>query len=163
MGKHNRIVIKLGEKKGTSILLVVCLFLIFCVLGISLLNVANANVTGTSVELEKEQTMLYVSSVYEIVNDMIEEGVFSDAVTGALPDCAETVAGGELTDGSNQPVRIKIETESQTIPITAHMTITCVDASGTEQTYTVDSTYSRGGTAGSYKRESCGGLIDEKP
>lgn len=162
MSSYNRIRIKLHEKKGTSILLVVCLFLVFCVLGISLLNAANANVTATSGELDKEQRMLYVSSVYEIVNDMIEDGAFSDAVTGALPDCVETVAGGELTDGSNQPVRIKIETEAQALPITAHITITCVDGSGTEQVYTIDSTYSHGGTAGCYKRESCGGLLDER-
>lgn len=163
MGKHNRIRVKLGEKKGTSILLVVCLFLVFCVLGISLLDAANANVIGTSEEIEKEQTMLYVSSVYEIVNDMIENGEFSDAATGALPDCVETVAGGELIDGRNQPVSVKIEVEPVSMPVKTHITITCVDENGTEQIYTIDSTYSRGGTVGSYKRESCGGLLDERP
>lgn len=163
MGKYNRIKIKLGEKKGTSILLVVCLFLIFCVLGISLLDAANANVVGTSEELEKEQTMLYVSSVYEIVNDMIEDGEFSDATTGALPDMVETVAGGELIDGRNQPVSVKLEVEPGTMPIKVHMAITCVDENGAEQTYTIVSTYSQGGTVGCYKRESCGGLLDERP
>lgn len=163
MGNHNRIKLKLGEKKGTSILLVVCLFLIFCVLGINLLNVANAKVTNTSMEMDKEQTMLYVSSVYEIVNDMIENGEFSDASTGALPDSVETVTGGELADGNNQPVSVKLEVEPGTMPIKVHIAITCMDGNGDAQTYTIVSTYSQGGTLGKYKRQSCGGLLDERP
>lgn len=152
---------KLKEQKGASILLMVCLFLLFCVLGINLLNAANANTSDTSLELQKEQTMLYVSSVYEIVNDMIEAGEFSDAATGQLPDAVETTAGGSLTDAEGHPVTVHIAFQQGTIPIIAEMTISCTDETGTPQEYKIDTTYSNGAVLGTYKRESCRGLKDE--
>ena len=88
-----KILNKLKERQGTTMLLVVCLFLVLCVMGINLLNVANANVTNTSREVEQQQTMFYVSSIYQIVDEMIIEGKFTDA-SGALPT-EVTASGGK--------------------------------------------------------------------
>ncbi|MBO5292967.1 MAG: hypothetical protein J6B10_07305 [Lachnospiraceae bacterium] len=151
---------KLADKRGASMVLVVCLFLVLCVLGINLLNVANANVINTALEQEKEQTMLYVSSVYDIVNDMIEDGAFSDPATGLLPDTAETKDASGFQDGNGKNIPVKVTFHKGAMPIEAHIEITCTGADGTAETYTVISTYSSSGVAGGYRRESCKGLVD---
>lgn len=141
--------------------LVVCLFLVLCVMGINLLNVANANVVNTALEMEKEQTMLYVGSIYEIVNEMIESGAFSDPVTGLLPEKVKTSAGQGFRDGNDKDIAVEIEFLRGTMPVEARIAITCTDAQGNSRTCTVVSTYSAGAAVGQYRRESCKGLVDD--
>lgn len=155
-----RIIAKLREKKGASMVLVVCLFLVLCVLGINLLNVANANTVNTALEHEKEQTMLYISSVYELVNEMIEDGSFSDPVTGNLPEETKTSSGETFTDGNGKEIVVKIKFLQGTMPVEAQIEITCIDSAGNPDAYTVVTTYTRGGAPGTYIRASCKGLVD---
>lgn len=149
---------KLKEKKGTSMLLIVCLFLILCVMGINVLNAANANVMNTAEELEKEQTMLYVSSVYEIVNKMIEDGEFSDAA-GNLPGGGLTSTSlGSLKDGSGKDITVKVEFQTGSTPIVVKTTITCVGSTEPKD-YTIEGTYEKDNSNyGHYRRRSCRGL-----
>lgn len=136
--------------------LAVCLFLVLCVLGINLLNAANAKTTNTALELQKEQTLLYVSSVYETVNEMVESGKFSDD-DGMLPKEVVTTAG--FQDGNGREIDVKLTFAQNTMPVRADMDITIEDEKGTAQTYTVITTYSNS-DGGLYRRESCKGLAD---
>lgn len=150
---------RIWNQKGASMLLIVCIFLVLAVLGTNLLNAANANVSNTKTEYDKEQTMLYVSSVYEIVNDMVESGDFSDS-TGSLPSKAETTASQPFLDGNNQDVKVSIAFQTTGVPIIADITVTCKNPSGQEESYTIRSTYSRTGELGKFTRNSCKGLIE---
>lgn len=160
--KRNTIYKKLKEKEGTSMLLIVCLFLILCVMGINVLNAANANVTNTSEELEKEQTMLYVSSVYEIVNKMIEDGKFNDAA-GNLPEgIFSSEPSGFLKDGNGNNITVQVEFKTTTTPVVAKITIQCKDSSGMDKSYTVEGTYQKDNSgSGHYERQSCKGLKED--
>lgn len=140
-------------------LLVVCIFLVLAVLGTNLLNTANANIFTTKTEYDKEQTMLYVSSIYDIVNEMIEDGKFSDA-WGNLPAEAETSAAQPFYDGDGKEIKVKVKFVTDTLPFTSYIVITARNAQGSDDTYSIKSTYSKASELGKYKRESCKGLID---
>lgn len=155
-----KILNKLKERQGTTMLLVVCLFLVLCVMGINLLNVANANVTNTSREVEQQQTMFYVSSIYQIVDEMIIEGKFTDA-SGALPT-EVTASGGELLkDQNGRDISVKVKFESDGGRLTAWMQITCYSREGEPETYTVKANYVKN-VSGNYERESCEGLVSNE-
>lgn len=138
-------------------ILAVCLFLVLCVLGINLLNAANAKTMNTSYAQEQEQTMLYVSSVYDIVNEMVESGAFSDAA-GRLPAEVSSVAG--FYDDCGKEIGVKLRFVTGTLPIKAQMDIIMEDGKGMPKTYTVSTVYSGNGS-GTYRRESCKGLLDQ--
>lgn len=151
---------KLKERQGTTMLLVVCLFLVLCVMGINLLNVANANVINTSREVEREQTMFYVSSIYQIVDGMIEDGKFSDA-SGEVPDQATASGGDALKDTNGRDISVTVKFEKDGEGLTAWIQITCYNREGEPETYTMKSNYVRN-VSGNYQRESCEGLVDNE-
>jgi hypothetical protein len=144
---------KLKEQKGTTMVLVVCLFLLFCVLGISLLNAANANVTNSTLELEKEQTMILAGSIYDVVNELIEDGALTDAATGAL--MGEMDVSG-FKDGNDRNIRVKVETDGLGGIVTVLVNIT-FEGSGEE--LCVKSTYESAG-GGKYRLRNCYGVVD---
>lgn len=143
-------------------MLTVCLFLVLTVMGINLLNLANANVSNTTLEYDKEQKLLYVSSIYEVINEMIEGGTFSKS-DGSLPQTVQTVENQAFKDGQNQDIQVRIDFKTDVAPIKAEIKITCENADGTKDEYKIISTYSNTGEVGKYKRESCKGLSDDEP
>lgn len=148
---------KIKEKKGASMLLIVCLFLVLCVMGINLLNAANSNVANTALELEKEQTMLYVSSVYDIVNEMIENGDFYDAVSGELKDMS-TSAGNTFRDAEGEDIVVEVTFSHATMNVSATVNILLKNGNVTEE-YVIESVYQEDpGMPGKYKRLSCRGF-----
>lgn len=151
---------KIWNQKGSSMLLMVCIFLVLAVLGINLLNAANSNVSNTRFEYEKEQTMLYVTSVYEIVNGMIEDGSFSDAA-GTLSDGAVTMDNQGFQDSRQNDIRVEVKFFTDTLPIRAEAAIGIINSSGKIETYTIVGTYSKAGVIGNYVRESCKGVSDD--
>lgn len=151
---------KILNNKGSSMLLVICVFLVMTVLGINLLNAVNANVSNTKYEYDKEQAMLYVSSIYDIVNSMIENGSFSDDM-GTLPSEAETIDSKGFKSGAGENIEVHIEFSKASLPIISYITISYIDSSGNNQSYTIKSTYSKSGIKGKYIRESCKGLVDD--
>lgn len=154
---RGKIWIKIKERQGTTMLLVVCLFLVLCVMGMNLLNVANANVTNTSREVEREQTMFYVSSIYQIVDEMIIDGKFTDA-SGAVPTQV-TASGGEmLVDKNGRDIAVVVKFHSDGGRLTAWTQVTCYSREGQPETYTVKATYMQN-VSGNYERESCEGLV----
>lgn len=147
---------RIFNQKGSSMLLVICLFLVLAVLGINLLNAANANVSNTKAEFRKEQTMLYVGSVYDIVNKQIEDGFFM-ADDFSLPD---TVKVTGFRDRENKDIGVVVNFKADTVPVESDIVITCDNAQGEQQSYTVKSTYSRIAGVKKLVRESCKGLMD---
>lgn len=147
----------LKNKKGSSMLLAVCLFLVLAVLGINLLNAASANVNQSGEEYEKEQAMLYVSSIYEIVNNMIEEGEFSDG--DSLPASAEAKGEDAFPAGDGEKIEVSIRFYQESV-IRADVTITLKGQDGGTREFTVVTTYSNVGEPGKFKRISCKGLVE---
>lgn len=141
---------KFTEKKGATMVLVVCLFLLLCTLGMNLLNASNANVVNTSLELQKEQTMLYVGSIYDVINDMIEQGDLSGSATGELPSEIKT---SDFKDGSGNAIEVVISSAPSGGRTEVSMTFTFDGG----DSYTVKSIYVNQGS-GKYKRYMCKGL-----
>jgi hypothetical protein len=148
-----RVRTKLKEQKGTTMILIVCLFLLLSVLGINLLNAVNANVTNTPLELEKEQTMISVGSIYDVVNTLIESGELSDTSTGILP--TEMNVSG-FKDISDRNIGVKVTADSSAGTTKVFVTIT-FESSG--ETYAVKSTYESAG-GGKYRCKTCYGMVE---
>lgn len=150
---------RIFNQKGSSMLLVVCLFLILTVFGVNLLNAVNSNVFQTKSEFQKEQTMLYVNSIYDVVNQKIEEGAFLKD-DNTLPQEVTALLGQGFTDSNGNDIGVRIQFSANTLPIQADVTITIKDEAGRDEEYLIRSTYSR--VAGEKKlvRESCKGLVE---
>lgn len=134
----------LKDQKGTSMIFALVLFLVVTVFGVNLLNAVNANVLDTNKELEKEQTLLYITSAYEVVNEMICEGKFLDA--GKMPSGAKAEFSGK-----NNPVKIELKFLPKSSGIQATIIITC-----NSEAYEINNYYVK--TGDKYRLERCYGL-----
>ncbi|MHA9739080.1 hypothetical protein [uncultured Robinsoniella sp.] len=67
----------LTENKGASMLLAICIFMVLAVIGFNVLAAASANTYNSRGQLVNEQAIQYVNSIYEIVDDMIQDGAFN--------------------------------------------------------------------------------------
>ena len=58
-------------------LLAICIFMVLAVIGFNVLAAASANTYNSRGQLVNEQAIQYVNSIYEIVDDMIQDGAFN--------------------------------------------------------------------------------------
>lgn len=136
------------DKKGTSMLFALLLFILLLVLGINLLNAVYADTVNTQEEMKKEQTLFYISSAFEVVNEMITRGAFYDDTSGKVSEKATTVF--HTDDGDlNVDVVLKQKTSSLSAKI-------IMKYDGTD--YEINCYYKKSGASGLYSLERCSGL-----
>ncbi|MGL5258525.1 MAG: hypothetical protein ACRC7V_00290 [Lachnospiraceae bacterium] len=140
---------KILDNKGASMILVLGLFLVLAGLGVNLLNATQANVMNQRDEFEKEQILLYVASIYDIVNSRIEAGDFLIA-NESFPDDVVDISGFKV---GSDTIKVRVLFDSTKTPITSDLEITLEG-----KTYTISSTYIIQGA--NVERLSCKGLID---
>lgn len=139
-------------KEGTSMIFALLLFLFMAVLGINLVNAVNAKTSNTGREFAKEQELLYLASIFEVVDGMIQNGSFADAGTGAMPLTAK--ADIETPDSPGDKIQVEIRFKSSNaVTLTANISMKYQS-----NTYLISGYYKKAGTGNQYKLERCNGL-----
>lgn len=152
----------LSQRKGSSMLLAISLFFLLAVLGISLLNAANSNVRNTRAEYNKEQALLYVSSIFDTVNYMVEEGKFNTG--GSLPSNdlsnEDDRLNAEVKDGTGRDIVISVGFDTSGAVVNAEIAVAYEysDSSGIRH-YLVKAVYEKL-PGGKYKLSKCKGIVE---
>lgn len=96
-----------NDNRGASLILVLAVFVVMLVVVMNLLLLVSSGNYSTKQEYEKEQTDLYLTSIYEILNTQMEEGIWKDAFVMGQTTTID-VTGFEDAEGNAIPVEIKV-------------------------------------------------------
>ncbi len=95
------------NNRGASLLIVLGMFVVLTVIAMNMLMLASAGDNAAATEYETEQRELYISSIYGILNEKMQEGLWKEAfVPGETTTI--TVDGFEDAGGTAVPVTVDV-------------------------------------------------------
>lgn len=94
------------DNKGASLLLVLAVFVVLLVVVMNLLMLVSSSDLTTQREYEAAQTELYLSSVFEVLNEQMTSGTFQE---GFVRDETTTIDVNGFEDGAGEVIPVTIE------------------------------------------------------
>lgn len=110
-----------NNNRGASLMIVLGLFVVLTVVAMNMLMLVNAGDDTANKEYEAQQRELCISSVYTVLNDKMQEGIWKDAF---VPNetTVITVEGFQDTEGGAIPVTIDVTLTRNLAEVAYHIT-----------------------------------------
>lgn len=114
----NRVKDVLQNNRGASLVIIVAIFALCMVLAMNVLMAAHATTTGLNDEYDTERINMYVSSVYNCINQKVIDGSLNELFEAGADKTATFTGfdGGNVTVTGHREVGTKEATATFTIP-----------------------------------------------